>query len=148
MSWRRTRLTWEEDLEQQLLQQIRHISCRRNAIDSWVGNEEVEGNYSVKTAYNVIQDVINIQESEVLKQLWSLKVLSTALNICWKTVLDRVPVKKNLEKRRISLSNNMCPLCQEQLETINHLFITCMVVQRVWDICDRWVGVNLVRQIA
>jgi len=86
------------------------ISCRRNTRDLWVWSEEANENYSVKIAYNDIQNVTNVQESEVFKKLWSLKVSPFALHFCWKTLLGRISTKENLKKRGIALNSNLCPL--------------------------------------
>jgi len=48
-------------------------------------------------------------------------------------------------KRDMQLTNMLCQLCQEGVETSQHLFGTCKVAQKVWDQCDRWVGNATVR---
>jgi len=31
-------------------------------------------------------------------------------------------------------------LCREHIENAQHLFCTCKVTQKVWDLCERWTG--------
>jgi len=31
-------------------------------------------------------------------------------------------------------------MCRERLENAQHLFCTCKVAQKVWDLCKRWIG--------
>jgi len=39
----------------------------------------------------------------------------------------------------------LVPLCQNKVDTVVHLLINCKVLQEVWDKCDRWVKLSLVR---
>jgi len=36
-------------------------------------------------------------------------------------------------------------MCREHLENVQHLFGTCKVAQKVWDLCERWIGRVTVR---
>jgi len=38
-----------------------------------------------------------------------------------------------------------CPLCLGDTKTAKHLFNTCNVARKVWDMCDKWVGIVVVR---
>jgi len=62
----------------------------------------------------------------------------------WRVLLDRLPTKVNLEYRGVDLSCNLCLLCNKEVESIQHLLITCEVAQD-WIKCDRWVELTLVR---
>jgi len=39
----------------------------------------------------------------------------------------------------------MCPLCNIEEETIQHVFFKCLVAQKVWDKCDSWIGIDSIR---
>ena len=39
------------------------------------------------------------------------------------------------------MNSSMCPLCNLSEETSQHLFLDCVVAQRVWSSCYRWIGV-------
>ena len=52
-------------------------------------------------------------------------------------LLDRLPTMPNLVRRGMQGVNMQCPLCLEDVETSQHLFITCKVAQKVWDLCER-----------
>jgi len=87
--------------------------------------------YSLKTRYKAIQIVSNVQVSEVFKQLWSLKVSPATLHFVGKHYWRESQLWKNLQKRGIALSGNLCALCLEYLETTNHLFLTYRVTQTI-----------------
>jgi len=52
--------------------------------------------------------------------------------ICdWRLLLGRLPTRVNLVRRGIQVGNVCCPLCNEGVETAQHLFSTSRVAQRV-----------------
>ena len=67
----------------------------------------------------------------------------------WRVLLDKLPFRINLDRRGVMVSSNLCPLCNKDkdVETLQHLLITCEVAQRLWLKCDNWVGLSLVRSI-
>jgi len=81
-----------------------------------------------------------MQSSASFKMLWSLSVAPSAIVSAWRILLDKLPTKLNLVRRRVQLVNPLCPLCLDGDESTDHLFNTCRVVQQVWDQCDRWIG--------
>jgi len=77
--------------------------------------------------------------------LWSLNIVPSTTVCARKLQLDRLPTRANLSRRGVLLGNMWCPLCQKGVETTQHLFITCKVVQKIWDQCESWVGNVIVR---
>jgi len=50
--------------------------------------------------------------------------------------------KVNLARRGVVLSNTLCPMCNKVEETTQHVLINCELAQKVWDECDRWIGIT------
>jgi len=84
-------------------------------------------------------------QNECFREVWNLKVPASAKVFRWRVLLDRLPSRTNLESRGVHVSCNLCPLCNKEVETIQHLLINCEVAQRLWIKCDRWVRVMMVR---
>jgi len=59
-----------------------------------------------------------------------------------RTLLDRLPSRVSLERRGVGMRSNLCPLSTKEVETIQHLLITCEVTQRLWVKCDNWLGIS------
>jgi len=77
---------------------------------------------------------------ECFQLLWSLKILSSALVCAWRILWDKLPARDNLVRRGVPMGCILCPLFREHLENAQHLFCTCKVIQKVWDLCERWIG--------
>jgi len=68
-----------------------------------------------------------MQPLKVFQSLWSLNISTKATVCAWRLLLDKLPTRANLIKRGLQIRNMWCPLCQEGVETTQHLFTTCKV---------------------
>ncbi|XP_021986079.1 uncharacterized protein LOC110882343 [Helianthus annuus] len=60
-------------------------------------------------------------------------------NVSGQVVLDRIPTKNDLVRRNISVDTDLCALCNDEPESVDHLFTACQIAHRVWSqFCD-WV---------
>jgi len=50
----------------------------------------------------------------------------------WEGSSDRKSMQKTLG----------CVMCKQKKETTSHMFFTCEVSQKVWNLCERWVGIS------
>ncbi|PWA61132.1 phospholipase-like, Aminotransferase-like mobile domain protein [Artemisia annua] len=54
------------------------------------------------------------------------------INIClWRASLDRLPSNSNLSSRGASVSSTVCPLCNSEIELLDHCLINCLLVKSV-----------------
>jgi len=104
----------------------------------WEGNDQKV--YTVKSGYSVLNREDLMHTPEVFRLLWSLKIVPLAIICAWTLLLDRLPTRVNLARRGIQVGNVCCPLCNDGVESTQHLFSTCRVAQSVWDQCERWIG--------
>ncbi|XP_039007586.1 uncharacterized protein LOC120135385 [Hibiscus syriacus] len=51
--------------------------------------------------------------------------------IAWMAILDRLPTKNSLQRMGI-ISDGLCVLCNDDLETRDHLFIECSLADSLW----------------
>lgn len=89
------------------------------------------------------------------KQIWS-----TIYKVCFKTIADNYIIwfqykvlynilgtKKYLHKLKIS-SDQMCSLCSQYPESIEHLFSECGMVSHLWENVQNWIvnklGLNII----
>jgi hypothetical protein len=81
----------------------------------------------------------------VLKYLWKCGVSSKICAFSWQLLLDRIPTKDNLVKRRIlQLQEGQCSLCGLAPESACHLFLHCNVAAKVWYDVVKWLGFTII----
>jgi hypothetical protein len=79
-------------------------------------------------------------EEFVFKRLWKSAALSKVCAFAWQLLLDRVPKKDNLFKRRIIQVDQLNGrLCSRSIEKANHLFPHCDFATKVWYEIIRWL---------
>jgi len=55
---------------------------------------------------------------------------------------SRVPTRDMWEKREISINNINCVFCKSCEETVNHVFFSCKKTSSIWQLRDKWVGIQ------
>ncbi|GKD70354.1 reverse transcriptase domain, reverse transcriptase zinc-binding domain protein [Tanacetum coccineum] len=58
----------------------------------------------------------------------------------WRLSLDRLPTRTNLNARGIDVHSSRCPVCDDALETSQHLFVECCVAVGLWNMVKTWWG--------
>ena len=109
----------------------------------WVG--EHGNDYTVRSGYRALKGALEIADADCFRVVWDLKISGKAKIFGWRAMLDRLPSRVNLETRGVIMSCNLCPLCRKEMETLQHLLITCEVAQRLWIKCDSWAGITSAR---
>ncbi|XP_071718039.1 uncharacterized protein [Rutidosis leptorrhynchoides] len=56
----------------------------------------------------------------------------------WKAMKRRLPVRIELDKRFIELHSVRCPLCDDDLESVEHSLLFCKHAFEVWDRIYKW----------
>ncbi|XP_071708273.1 uncharacterized protein [Rutidosis leptorrhynchoides] len=58
----------------------------------------------------------------------------------WRARKKRLPVRTELDKRGIDLHSVRCPLCDGDIETVDHILFSCKKVDDVWNKVKNWWG--------
>ena len=96
--------------------------------------------YRVKSGYSILNMEDQMLSLESFQLLWILKVVPLVLVCVWRILWDRLSTRVNLVRRGVRLGCILCPMCREHVENAQYLFCTCKVTQKVWDMCERWIG--------
>jgi hypothetical protein len=141
--WRRRLFVWETTLLNDLLLLLNSVRLTE-AMDDWnsIGGEG--DNFSVKSAYVMVSDMlIPMEFNSPIQELafkinWKCIAPSMVTGFAWLVLRDRVPTRENLIRRRIVLDNdqNRCIFCGDHAETAQHLFLYCNAILN-------WLGLNL-----
>ncbi|XP_076893789.1 uncharacterized protein LOC143545881 [Bidens hawaiensis] len=60
----------------------------------------------------------------------------------WRVEMKRIPVMIELVKRGFMVSSGICPICEENLESAEHLVVSCQFAQSVWCIISFWCKIS------
>ena len=65
------------------------------------------------------------------KTLWKIPLPQKILQFIWKVLHSALPIRDTLIHRGLNCFDT-CPFCQEERETLDHLFLKCPFTRAVW----------------
>ncbi|XP_071694335.1 uncharacterized protein [Rutidosis leptorrhynchoides] len=75
--------------------------------------------------------------------IW-FKFLPRKVNVfLWRFRLDALPTRWNLSARGIELPTVVCPVCNNGVESKDHLFFTCEVASDLWRKVRLWLDCDM-----
>ncbi|XP_040960226.1 uncharacterized protein [Gossypium hirsutum] len=136
--WRRDVInsTFQEEIARKILQ-TPLAEFEHEDFQVWKG--ELSGEFSVRSAYKLLQDanqipndyLLQTELKEFYKKLWSLQLPSKITFTIWRISWDFIPNFANLRYRRVTV-NDRCPRCCSAVEESVHVFRECPLTIEVW----------------
>lgn len=127
------------DLLHILMLELSHIELSSNS-DSWTWSIGEDGLFSV-AATRLHIDHSTLPSSSIGTR-WN-KGLPRKVNIfIWRLRLDRLPTRLNLSKRGLEIDSIMCPICNANVESNDHVFFNCEVASSVWCLIRSWCNLS------
>jgi hypothetical protein len=119
--------------------------------DSWQWRENMEEGFTVKSCYDLLHKTFRVNEDIgplkvfVFTNIWRCAAPSKVCAFSWQLLLERIPTKDNLWRRRMLREDNLsCIFCGFTMETPNHLFLHCPVVSKLWYAVMNWIDAVLI----
>lgn len=76
---------------------------------------------------------------QVVQTEWCFLTPRKVCIFMWRLRWKRIPVRSVLHDKGIDWHSLLCPMCGNDIETIDYCFITCPRVSRLWkDVFRRW----------
>ncbi|XP_071731923.1 uncharacterized protein [Rutidosis leptorrhynchoides] len=112
--------------------------------DKWTCNLQTDGSFSVSFMTKLINKKLLSSNNNSLPTD-RLHMLPQKIGVLiWRVKQNRIPVRVELDKRGIDLDSVRCPIYDDGLETVEHIFIHCSFARNLWSRVFRWW--NLSRQ--
>ncbi|XP_071694711.1 uncharacterized protein [Rutidosis leptorrhynchoides] len=106
--------------------------------DSWKWNLSSNGRFTVKKLSNLIDEKIFeafYSGDETIRN----PIVPKKIEIfAWRALKKRLPVRIEFDKSGIDLHSVRCPLCDDDLESVDHILIFCKHAQEVWVKVFKW----------
>ncbi|XP_021986241.1 uncharacterized protein LOC110882559 [Helianthus annuus] len=105
--------------------------------DRWKWSADPAGMFSVKSVKRLLKEEEEVQGSSFILS-WC-KWVPAKVNIhAWRMEMDKVPTAEALTKRNIGITASLCPMCNSEEETVDHVFNTCIIAANVWNGVSVW----------
>ncbi|XP_021991990.1 uncharacterized protein LOC110888791 [Helianthus annuus] len=112
--------------------------------DIWLWKTGAEAEeFMVSKLRSELDRIDTMNETRVIKWLhWIPKKVNCFL---WRLVLDRLTTREALQLRHIPLTSISCPFCNNAVESVNHLLVSCDLAQQIWTVIFQWTKLSLPR---
>jgi len=134
---------WEEDWKR-----ILSIPIKHGMEDLLAWHFDSKGNFSVKSAYHVLDDCRERDASRQhgegsssasqssangfrWKQIWKLHCPPKVRHFFWRFTHNSLPVRRNINRRGMDIDTR-CPVCWRLDEDGGHCFLKCEYVKECW----------------
>ncbi|KAE8672566.1 G patch domain-containing protein TGH [Hibiscus syriacus] len=116
----------------QLMSLLDNISLSDSVDDflKWSGNGD--GLFSVKACRTTLS-LKSGGSFNWCKDVWSGLAPPRVETFLWQISHQKLAVRSELKRRGVVLESVLCPLCLKQEETVQHLFISCLVAGNLWN---------------
>lgn len=71
----------------------------------------------------------------VWQDIWKLKLPNMEKKILWHACHEILPTQVNLCRRKIN-DDSLCPICEDEVETVAHAQWQCLATTDIWCVGD------------
>jgi ribonuclease HI len=137
---------WDQDLLNRLFSREDSMAIQALPVsatdkeDTLIWRGTANGVFSVRSAYHIQNDrdlaaraggSSGESKKKIWSIIWQLDIKSVEKNFLWRACHDSLPTKANLCSRKI-ISDPMCPICEQVLESAYHILWNCPSACDVW----------------
>lgn len=122
---------------------LKTFSATNEQRDRWRWLLAKSEEFEVKALRKLVE--INIQEREPVEHAttkWS-KIVPKKVNIfVWRVTKGSIPVRVQLDRRGVDIPSLLCPMCNDCLESIDHVLVRCRISSMIWERVFKWWGLD------
>lgn len=96
-----------------------------------VGGGTNNGHFTVRSAYDMINNSINQGPYHSWNDIWKLQVPNRICAFLWLVSHKKITSNEVRAKRGFT-TNGRCALCLEDIEDVDHIFRKCNEVRDIW----------------
>jgi hypothetical protein len=91
--------------------------------DSWKWSLNASARFSVASVRSMVDDYT--LDVDTYDTKWN-RCTPIKVNVfLWRLMLNKIPSRVNLNRKGIDVGSVLCPICQDDAETVNHFFFSC-----------------------
>ncbi|GJT14880.1 RNA-directed DNA polymerase, eukaryota, reverse transcriptase zinc-binding domain protein [Tanacetum coccineum] len=104
--------------------------------DSWKWSLDNSAGFSVALVRRLIDSRILVVDQNATR--WNRCVPNKVNVFLWRLSLNKLPFRVNLDRKGIDVGSVLCPICQDDVESVNHIFFSCEMAKVLWDLLAKW----------
>ena len=104
--------------------------------DTWTWSLDVHKGFSVASIRSLID--LHFLGANLNATRWNRSIPIKVNVFMWRAMLNKLPTRVNLDRKGIEVDSLLCPICHEDVETVNHIFFTCDLAKDLWALLAKW----------
>ncbi|GJW97900.1 RNA-directed DNA polymerase, eukaryota, reverse transcriptase zinc-binding domain protein [Tanacetum coccineum] len=109
--------------------------------DTWTWIPDIAKGFSVASVRQLIDSCLSVGNPQATRWIQAIPIKVNVF--LWRLFLNKLPSRVNLDKKCIDLDSLLCPVCNEDVEMVNHLFFSCDMAKDLWSLLARWWGLDI-----
>ncbi|XP_071700150.1 uncharacterized protein [Rutidosis leptorrhynchoides] len=123
---------------QNLISMLSEFVFDSGSVDKWKWSLNSNGIFTVKVLSSHLDEQI-LSGNTYLNETLRNNLVPKKLEIfAWRVLKYRIPVRLELDKRGIDLHTVRCPICDDDLESVEHSLIFCNISMDIWCRVFNW----------
>ncbi|XP_071688100.1 uncharacterized protein [Rutidosis leptorrhynchoides] len=110
--------------------------------DSWKCSLDPSGIFTTYSLSKLINSLKYGIHSKSLSPSRNKFVPQKIFIFSWRVIQQKIPVRYELDKKGIDLHTILCPLCDQHIETIEHVLVNCHKANSIWSQLLVWWNQN------
>ncbi|XP_071696053.1 uncharacterized protein [Rutidosis leptorrhynchoides] len=127
---------------QSLISLLMAFNFNNGKSDTWNWVLDPNGMYTAKKMSTLIDEQLLCSFASLHVSMRNPLVPKKVEIFIWRLLNKRLPVRLELDKRGIDLHSVRCPLCDGDLESVDHAILKCNLAFDVWSRFHKWWGIN------
>ncbi|XP_071718402.1 uncharacterized protein [Rutidosis leptorrhynchoides] len=109
-----------------------------NSSDVWKWNPNTSGSFKSSDLTSLINSKVLLTISSAKEAMRNNLIPQKLGILVWQAKMQRLPVLVELDKRGVDLDSVRCPICDDNVETTDHILFKCSFAIDIWSCVYRW----------
>ncbi|XP_071713063.1 uncharacterized protein [Rutidosis leptorrhynchoides] len=106
--------------------------------DSWKYSLDPTGIFTTKSL-TILINSLKLGSNALSLSIPRNKLIPQKVYIfIWRAIQYKIPVRFEIDKRGIDLDSTLCPLCESDIETTEHILCSCPKTALIWNLVLDW----------
>ncbi|GKF12979.1 RNA-directed DNA polymerase, eukaryota, reverse transcriptase zinc-binding domain protein, partial [Tanacetum coccineum] len=110
-----------------ILSSVNHLKQKGTVLlvnnDSWQSALGASNGYTVASVRSLVDS--NLLDSSPIATHWNRSIPIKVNVFIWRLSLNKLPSRVNLDRKGLDVGLILCPMCMDDVETVNHIFFSC-----------------------
>ncbi|GJW07652.1 RNA-directed DNA polymerase, eukaryota, reverse transcriptase zinc-binding domain protein [Tanacetum coccineum] len=104
--------------------------------DTWQWSLGVSNGYTAASVRSLVDS--NILDTTLVAMRWKCSIPIKVNVFIWRLLLNKLPSRVNLDRKGIDVGSILCPICMDDVKTVNHIFFSCNMAKDLWALFANW----------